>query len=75
MATKELPLDGESGDVVRLVNYYSKWFSESQIPKLSINAELDPLRAPRETRLAWPNHWEITVRAGHFIQEDSPHEV
>jgi len=75
--TRELPIDGQPEDVVKIVDSYSRWLSASPIPKLFINA--DPagflIGAQREFCRAWPNQQEITVKGAHFLQEDSPVEV
>ncbi len=74
---REIPLEGEPADVVQIVSDYAEWISQSDIPKLFINA--DPgaiLTGPqREFCRSWPNQTEITVVGNHFMQEDSPHEI
>ena len=74
---RELPIDGEPSDVVAIVDRYAAWLSQSDVPKLFVNAEPGAiLTGPqREFCRRWPNQQEITVRGNHFIQEDSPHEI
>jgi haloalkane dehalogenase len=36
---RNLPIDGEPSDVVSVVNDYSSWLAESDVPKLFINAQ------------------------------------
>jgi haloalkane dehalogenase len=74
---RELPIDGEPEDVVSIVDDYSKWLAESDLPKLFINAEPGVILtgAQREFCRTWPNQGEITIRGAHFVQEDSPHEI
>jgi haloalkane dehalogenase len=74
---RELPLDGEPEDVVRIVDDYSKWLTSSDLPKLLVNAEPGTILtgAQREFCRTWPNQEEVTVRGAHFVQEDSPHEI
>ena len=36
---RNLPIDGEPADVVSVVNDYSSWLADSDVPKLFINAE------------------------------------
>ncbi|MGI9050427.1 MAG: haloalkane dehalogenase [Rubrobacteraceae bacterium] len=74
---REVPLDGEPEDVVKIVGGYAEWLSESEIPKLFINAEPGVILtgAQREFCRSWPNQEEITVSGAHFVQEDSPHEI
>ena len=59
------------------MSQYSTWMSETQIPKLFINA--DPgsilIGAQRELARSWPNQRELTVPGLHFIQEDSGAEI
>ena len=74
---REIPIDGEPGDVEAIVGAYAEWLSESPIPKLFVNAEPGSiLTGPqREFARGWPNQTEITVPGSHFIQEDSPREI
>ena len=74
---RDIPLDGEPADVVEIVDAYSSWLSESDIPKLFVNAEPGAILTgdQREFCRAWPNQREVTVRGVHFIQEDSPDEI
>jgi haloalkane dehalogenase len=74
---REIPISGEPADVVAIVQDYGQWLSNSDVPKLFINA--DPgsiLTGPqREFARSWPNQTEVTVSGRHFVQEDSPHEI
>ncbi len=74
---RELPIDGEPEDVVKIVDDYSRWLAQSEVPKLFVNAEpgLILTGAKREFCRTWPNQGEITVQGAHFVQEDSPHEI
>lgn len=74
---REIPIDGEPGDVAEIADRYSQWLGASEIPKLFINADPGALLtgAQREFCRSWPNQREVTVRGTHFIQEDSPAEV
>ena len=74
---REIPIDGEPADVVALVDEYAAWLSQSETPKLFINAEPGAiLTGPqREFCRTWPNQQEVTVPGIHFIQEDSPAEI
>jgi hypothetical protein len=36
---RNIPIDGEPADVVSVVNNYSSWLDESDVPKLFVNAE------------------------------------
>jgi haloalkane dehalogenase len=74
---RQIPLDGSPADVVEIVQSYADWLSQSEIPKLFINA--DPgailIGAQREFCRSWPNQIEVTIPGNHFLQEDSPHEI
>ena len=74
---REIPVEGEPADVVRIVEAYGQWLAKSPLPKLFVNA--DPgsilIGAQREFCRRWPNQQEVTVRGTHFIQEDSPDEI
>ena len=74
---REIPIEGEPAYMVQLVDEYAEWLSNSQIPKLFVNAEPGAiLTGPqREFCRTWPNQREVTVKGIHFIQEDSPHEI
>lgn len=74
---REIPLDGEPADVVKIADDYSKWLAQSDVPKLFINADPGAILtgSQREFCRTWPNQEEITVKGNHFIQEDSPHEI
>jgi len=74
---RELPIDGEPADVVRIVQQYAGWLATSQVPKLFVNAEPGSILvgAAREFCRAWPNQREVTVKGLHFVQEDSPNEI
>lgn len=74
---RQLPIAGEPEDVVKAVSAYSTWLSQTQIPKLFVNADPGVLitGAVRDYVRSWPNLSEVTVAGLHFIQEDSPHEI
>jgi len=74
---REVPISGEPRDVVAVVEDYGRWLSESDVPKLFINADPGAILvgAQREFCRTWPNQTEVTVAGTHFIQEDSPDEI
>ena len=74
---RELPINGEPEDVVSIVDDYSRWLAQSDVPKLFVNAEPGAILtgSQREFCRTWPNQEEVTVRGAHFVQEDSPHEI
>ena len=74
---RQIPIDGEPVDVVKIVQSYADWLSASPVPKLFINAEPGAILvgAQREFCRSWPNQTEVTVPGIHFVQEDSPDEI
>jgi haloalkane dehalogenase len=74
---RQIPVEGEPADVVRVVEDYSAWLATSDVPKLFINAEPGSILTGRQREVcrAWPNQQEVTVKGLHFIQEDSPDEI
>ncbi|MEM8646203.1 MAG: haloalkane dehalogenase, partial [Pseudomonadota bacterium] len=74
---RQIPLGGEPADVVEIVEDYGAWLSQSDLPKLFINAEPGAILIgdQREFCRSWPNQTEVTVKGAHFIQEDSTEEI
>jgi haloalkane dehalogenase len=74
---REIPLDGEPRDMVRIVGDYAAAMAASPVPKLFVNVEPGSILvgAQREFARSWSNQREVTVRGSHFVQEDSPHEI
>jgi haloalkane dehalogenase len=74
---REIPIEGEPADVTEIVGAYAEWLSASPVPKLFVNAEPGAILTgeQRERCRTWPNQTEVTVRGGHFMQEDSPAEI
>ena len=74
---RQIPIEGETKDVVALVNQYGAFMAASDMPKLFINADPGSILvgAQREFCRSWPNQQEVTVKGLHFIQEDSPVEI
>jgi haloalkane dehalogenase len=74
---RQIPIDGEPGDVAAIVEAYSAWLAGSDVPKLFINADPGVILVGRQREVcrAWANQREVTVKGRHFVQEDSPHEI
>jgi haloalkane dehalogenase len=74
---RELPIEGRPADVVEIVERYGAWLSESEVPKLFIDADPGAILtgAQREYCRAWPNQREERVQGAHFLQEDSGPEI
>ena len=74
---RQIPIQGEPKEVVKVVQNYSEWLSSSDLPKLFINADPGSILIgnQREFCRSWPNQTEVTVKGLHFLQEDSPDEI
>lgn len=75
---REIPIDGEPADVNAIVDEYSRWLAQSDVPKLFVNADPGMILGGhrlRELCRRWPNQREVTVKGLHFIQEDAPAEI
>lgn len=74
---RQIPISGEPADVVAIVQDYSDWMSENDMPKLFVNATPGAILtgAVRDFCRGWKNQTEVTVKGSHFIQEDSPDEI
>lgn len=74
---RQIPLGGEPANVVKIVDDYAKWLSQSTLPKLLIKAKPGAILtgAVLEYARTWPNQKEVEVAGSHFIQEDSPDEI
>lgn len=74
---RQFPHAGQPEDVCNAITHYGKWLSESDVPKLFINANPGKLLVgeARDFCRRWPNQTEVTVNGLHFIQEDSPQEI
>jgi haloalkane dehalogenase len=74
---RQIPIEGEPADVVRIVSEYGRWLAQSPIPKLYFHTEPGALDNGRQSEFCrtWPNQTEVTVKGIHFVQEDSAAEV
>lgn len=74
---REIPFDGDPGDVAAIIDDYGRWLSTSNVPKLFIDAVPGAILVgpQREFCRGWPNQIEVMVSGSHFIQEDSPDEI
>lgn len=71
---REIPIEGEPADVLRVIESNNAWVERSPVPKLFINT--DPgavlIGEHRDMVRRWPNVSEVTVSGLHYCQEDSP---
>lgn len=73
---REVPIAGQPADVHAIIQNYGEWLSSSNIPKLFIEAIPGVMfESHRKFALSWPNQQHVKIKGGHFVQEDSPHEV
>jgi len=74
---RQIPIEGQPAEVVKVVEDYSRWLAQSDVPKLFVNADPGSILVGRQREIcrAWPNQTEVTVKGLHFIQEDSPDEI
>ena len=74
---REIPIEGQPGNVCEIVNQYAEWMETNNIPKLFINAEPGAITTGRirDFCRSWKNQTEVTVKGIHFIQEDSPDDI
>ena len=74
---RQIPLAGEPEDVCAVALSYAEWLTQSNVPKLFVNADPGAILtgAQREFCRSFPNQTEVTVAGQHFIQEDSPAEI
>ena len=74
---REIPIEGEPAEMVRLVEHYGRWLAASPVPKLFVNADPGSILIGRQRDFcrSWPNQTEVTVKGSHFLQEDSPVEI
>lgn len=74
---RQIPLDGEPPEVASVAEAYAAWLSESEVPKLFINAEPGAILVGRQREFcrSFRNQTEVTVAGTHFIQEDSPDDI
>lgn len=71
---RQLPIDGEPAEVVKIVEDNAEWMSQYDIPKLFINSEpgYNITGRTREICRSWPAQTEVTIPGIHYLQEDSP---
>ncbi len=76
---RQVPIDGTPVDVVAMVERYSAWLEQSQLPKLHLHVtpgalNTDDVMAYLSERLS--NYETVNVGEGlHFIQEDHPEVI
>ena len=75
---REIPIEGEPGDVSAIATAYADWLASSGVPKLFLKAEPGGIlsnNADLEFVHKLPAQTEVTVAGVHYVQEDSPDEI
>jgi haloalkane dehalogenase len=74
---RQIPVEGEPADVTAIVEQYGEWLSRSTLPKLLVLSDPGAIMRGRTRDFcrSWPNQREVTVKGGHFLQEDSPAQI
>jgi haloalkane dehalogenase len=74
---RQIPIEGEPAEVVKVVEDYAAWLAASHVPKLFVDADPGSILVGRQRELCrrWPNQTEVGVAGLHFVQEDSPEEI
>jgi len=74
---RQIPLEGEPADMVKIFEDYGAWLAQSDVSKLFLNAEPGAILRGRQREFcrSWPNQTEVTVKGIHFVPEDSPDEI
>jgi haloalkane dehalogenase len=63
--TRELPIEAQPEDVVRIVDSYAQWLAKA---KFQIGPQRDFCRA-------WPKQQTVLLKGSHFLQEEVPGAV
>jgi haloalkane dehalogenase len=73
---RQVPVDGDPADVRKIVNSYSEWLAQSNVPKLLVNGDPGAMTGSLlDLVRTWNTQREVTVRGLHVLPEDSPHEI
>ncbi len=74
---REIPVAGAPADVVGYVESYGLWMAENDVPKFFVHAEPGAIMTAGALLFCrgWRNQEEISVKGGHFVQEDSADEI
>lgn len=74
---RQVPIGGEPADVVDTIAAYSHWLTQTNVPKLFVQAEPGAMITGSRSEFVrtFPNLTEVTVTGRHYLQEDSPEET
>jgi haloalkane dehalogenase len=75
--SREIPVDGEPADVLKVIERNNRWLEASPIPKLYIHVQPETvMKGHVLVRVrTFPNQTEVKVAGLHYVQEDSPDEI
>jgi len=73
---RQLPIEGQPANIIKIVSDYGDFLSHSKIPKLFIEAKPGTLTEGEKAFCgSWPNQVHITLPGHHHLQEDVPNEI
>jgi haloalkane dehalogenase len=74
---RQIPIDGEPADVVKIVAEYSEWLRISDVPKLWIKGDPGGIvtGSVADYCATFPNQTSLTVKGIHYLQESRGPEV
>jgi haloalkane dehalogenase len=75
---RQIPIEGESAEMVAIAAAYADWLATSSVPKLFVKAEPGGILAGGavlDFARRLPAQIEVTVAGVHYLQEDSPDEI
>lgn len=76
---REVPIDGQPADVHAIIDNYSRWLQQTDIPKLFFYSSPGAIIDAEVTawiKESFPNLTSFDMGPGiHFVQEDNPHFI
>lgn len=73
---RQIPIDGEPANVVKIFEDYGAWLASTPIPKLWLRADPGTYSARLLAQVrSWPNQKEVVVTGIHYPQEDAPDDI
>ena len=74
---RQIPIGGDPADVADMAESYAAWMAENDLPKFFVHATPGAIMTKDSLDFCrgWKNQTEISVKGGHFVQEDAPDEI
>jgi haloalkane dehalogenase len=74
---RQIPIDGEPPEVVKIVGEYSEWLRTADVPKLWIKGDPGAVvsGSVADYCATFPNQTSLTVKGIHYLQESSGPEI